>query len=240
MSALTIQGLSIRQDEAGRYCLNDLHRAAGGEPRHTPGRFTGTQQFAELADTLSRKSDSPVQPVSSAAGIGTFVAKQLVYAYAMWISAEFHLAVIDAYDAMVAPTAALPNFNDPVAAARAWADATERAQRATQALEVAQPKLEFVDRYVDATGTMGFRQVAKLLHANENRFREMLLDMKVMYRLGGEWVPYQDHIDTGRFEIRAGVSRGSNHAFSQARFTPKGVQWVAGLWARYQCQAETA
>jgi phage antirepressor YoqD-like protein len=53
-----------------------------------------------------------------------------------------------------------------------------------------------------------------------------------MYRMGGEWQAYQPHIDAGRFEVRAGTS-DSGHAYNQSKFTPKGVNWVAGLWAQH-------
>ncbi|SFA43652.1 hypothetical protein SAMN05216263_10259 [Metapseudomonas otitidis] len=33
---LTVCGVAIKQDAEGRYCLNDLHKAAGAEPRHKP------------------------------------------------------------------------------------------------------------------------------------------------------------------------------------------------------------
>jgi phage antirepressor YoqD-like protein len=133
--------------------------------------------------------------------------------------------------------ATLPDFSNPAAAARAWAEQYEQRQVAQQALAVAAPKVEFVDRYVDATGLKGFRQTAKLLRANEARFREFLLDKKVMYRMGGEWQAYQQHIDAGRFDIKTGTSE-SGHAFNQAKFTPKGVTWVAGLWAQYNLEVE--
>ncbi len=128
--------------------------------------------------------------------------------------------------------ATLPDFSSPAAAARAWAEQFELQQAANQALIEAAPKIAFVERYVESTGLKGFRQVAKLLKANESRFREFLLDRKIMYRMGGEWQAYQPHIDAGRFEVKAGTSN-SGHAYNQSKFTPKGVNWIAGLWAQH-------
>ncbi|MFK7607891.1 MULTISPECIES: phage antirepressor KilAC domain-containing protein [Pseudomonas] len=133
--------------------------------------------------------------------------------------------------------ATLPDFSNPAAAARAWAEQFELQQQASQALIEAAPKIQFVDRYVDSTGLKGFRQTAKLLKANESRFREFLLDKKIMYRMGGEWQAYQPHIDAERFEVKAGTS-DSGHAYNQSKFTPKGVNWVAGLWAQYNLEGE--
>ena len=129
--------------------------------------------------------------------------------------------------------ATLPDFSNPAAAARAWAEQFELQQAANQALIEAAPKIAFVEKYVDSTGLKGFRQTAKLLKANESRFREFLIDKKIIYRMGGEWQAYQPHIDAGLFEVRAGTTDGG-HAFNQSKFTPKGVTWVAGLWAQYQ------
>lgn len=119
-------------------------------------------------------------------------------------------------------------------ALRLAADQAEQIEKQQKALAIAAPKAAFVDQYVEATGSMSFRQAAKLLKANERRFRQLLLDKGVMYYLGGTLAPYQHHIDAGRFEVKTGTSERNQHAFTQARFTPKGLQWVAGLWAAYQ------
>lgn len=102
-------------------------------------------------------------------------------------------------------------------------------EKQAEQLAIAAPKVAFVDRYVASTGNKGFRQVAKLLKAKENSFRAFLSVNKILYQLGGEWVPYQNHIDAGRFEVSTGTA--NEHAYNTARFTPKGVEWIAGLWA---------
>lgn len=152
-----------------------------------------------------------------------------------WVVGEVLPSIRKTGGYSVAP--ALPDFSNPADAARAWADQYEQRTAAEQALAIAAPKAAFVDQYVENTGSMSFRQAAKLLKANERRFRQMLLDKGVMYYLSGTLTPYQQHIDAGRFQVKTGTSERNQHAFTQARFTPKGLQWVAGLWAAYQLEA---
>ncbi|MCG5494515.1 KilA-N domain-containing protein [Ectothiorhodospira variabilis] len=89
--------MTIRQDDEDRYCLNDLHKAAGGEDRHRMNRWLALDQTHELILEIESGGIPPVSTVMGRNG-GTFVVKELVYAYAMWISPKFHLAVIRAYD----------------------------------------------------------------------------------------------------------------------------------------------
>ncbi|MTD33435.1 KilA-N domain-containing protein [Paludibacterium denitrificans] len=97
---LVIAGITIKTDSEGRYCLNDFHKAAGGEERHSPWRFLRLDTTAELIDELQSTTSGGLEPVAAKAGRygGTFVAKELVYAYAMWISPSFHLKVIRTFD----------------------------------------------------------------------------------------------------------------------------------------------
>lgn len=105
-SALTILSTGIRQDAEGRYCLNDCHKAAGGENSKRPSLWLENAQTKALVAELWRSAGIPAHPVSTVMagandGRGTYVARELVYAYAMWISPSFHLTVIRAFDAMV-------------------------------------------------------------------------------------------------------------------------------------------
>jgi len=131
-----------------------------------------------------------------------------------------------------APAMALPkSFAD---ALRLAADQQDVIAAQAEQLAAAAPAVEFVERYADATGTKGFREVAKLLRANESQFREFLIEQKIMYRLAGALTPHAAHIDAGRFCVKAGTAQVSGHAYNAARFTPKGVLWVTGEWAKWQ------
>lgn len=120
MNALAIANTAIRQFD-GLYSLNDLHNAAGGEVKHQPTRFMRLDQTRALIAEIECSPEMVITPSkvikgnrADGAQQGTYVCKELVYAYAMWISAKFHLAVIRAFDALQtgsvppAPTPAMP------------------------------------------------------------------------------------------------------------------------------------
>lgn len=155
-------------------------------------------------------------------------------AFKKWVTREVLPALRQTGSYSVAPAPA--GFAIPKsfsAALRLAAEQQEVIEEQAAQLEAAKPAVEFVLRYADATGTKGFREVAKLLHANESQFREFLLDEKIMYRLAGALTPYGQHIDAGRFCVKAGTAQNS-HAYNAARFTSKGVTWVAGEWAKWK------
>jgi len=149
------------------------------------------------------------------------------------LSPEFTAAVVDRWQELEQGGAVPQTLPE---ALRLAADLAEQKQQLENELLIAAPKVEFVDHYVESGGALGFRQLAKLLKAKEHELRAFLESNKIMYRLAGVLMPYAQHIEAGRFTVKTGTSEVSNHAFTQARFTPKGVKWIAGLWAEHQQQ----
>ncbi|EME5081859.1 phage antirepressor KilAC domain-containing protein [Klebsiella aerogenes] len=167
------------------------------------------------------------------------VGKRDSYVVVAQLSPEFTARLVDRWQELeAASNSVIPqSFSD---ALRLAADLEEEKQRLALELASAAPKVEFVDRYCTANGSLSFRQVAKLLKAKEPELRLFLIEREIMYRLGGTLTPMAQHIDADRFEVKTGTSQASNHAFSQARFTAKGVRWIGGLWTEYKAGGHTA
>lgn len=79
-----------------------MHKAAGGEDRHKPNNFLNRVEMDDLRFELKKDWEltAGIPAIKTEAGRygGTYVPKELVYAYAMWVSPAFHLKVIRFFD----------------------------------------------------------------------------------------------------------------------------------------------
>lgn len=165
------------------------------------------------------------------------VTKRDSYVIVAQLSPEFTARLVDRWQELEADVAVqVPQTM--AQALRLAADQAEALEVAHAQLALAAPKVEFVDRYATSTGNKGIRETAKLLGANERQFVAWLEreDGGCLYRLAGHLTPRASHLDAGRFVVKTGTADhpDSSHAFNQAKFTPKGVTWIAGEWAKHQ------
>jgi len=91
--ALTIGTTEIRSIN-GLYSLNDFHKSSGRENRHRPSLFINNQQTQDLISEISKAGIPALTTKKGGAHGGTYACRELVIAYAAWISAAFHLKVI--------------------------------------------------------------------------------------------------------------------------------------------------
>ncbi len=98
MKSLIVANVPVRTDAEGRYCLNDMHKAAGGEKKHQPSDFlrltstcalirelnvTSSWNYGDCAMAVqgaSGNSRTPFNIINDGKNNGTYVAKELVYA----------------------------------------------------------------------------------------------------------------------------------------------------------------
>ena len=154
------------------------------------------------------------------------------------LSPEFTAAVIDRWQELEAQnnTPALPNFADPVQAARAWADAMELQQKASAQVAELQPKAQALDAITHAKGNSNIRDTAKALGAKQSDFISWCLKHGWLYRDDCERLKaYANRIQQGFMTQKSVLYRGSDsteRATMQPMFTPKGLTHLAKIYTR--------
>ncbi len=236
MNQLAIANVAIRTDAAGRYCLNDLHRAAGSEKRHGPSYWLTNAQTRALIEELGPTGfpGGPLASVNDGINNGTYVAKELVYAYAMWISPAFHLKVIRAYDALATgqqPGASI-NLRDPKQLAVAALQLIEVNRELQAQVDTMQVTVAAHQRIAEADGSMCITDAAKVLQVRpKDLFAWLSAQQWIFRRTGGSgWIAYQHRIQTGVLEHKVTTverSDGSEKVVEQVLVTPKGLTKLA-------------
>jgi phage antirepressor YoqD-like protein len=123
---------------------------------------------------------------------------------------------------------AQPQFAIPTTLSGALMLAAKQAEQIEQQqalLEQQKPAVEFVERYVEAHSSKSIREVAKVLGEPERAFIAWLIDTDVLFRQSGNLLPHANYQHKGYFDVK--TSQKNGHAFTQTRFTPEGIAWIA-------------
>lgn len=108
---ITFDPQAIKQLD-GLYCLNDLHRMAGGHKKDTPSRFIRLDKTQELIQAFNRQyqkmGSDPHNPLMGSEQVlrvinggdmqGVYACKPLMFAYTAWLDADFHAVVYKVFD----------------------------------------------------------------------------------------------------------------------------------------------
>lgn len=100
---------TIRQDKEGRYCLNDLHKAAIASglkvERKNPAEFFRTEMASNFVESLKKLENSTTEnPVvaftikNGGKNPGTYAVRLLAQRYCGWLSSGFEVAVYSLID----------------------------------------------------------------------------------------------------------------------------------------------
>lgn len=116
--SITIGDITIHQSENGLYLLTDLWKASGSARKDRPEKWlnlVSTQRYLKFLEKQER-GNLQNEDVTKTGSLnkssffeiilgkgkpqGTYVSKELVYSYAMWVSCEYHHLVVSTFDAL--------------------------------------------------------------------------------------------------------------------------------------------
>lgn len=138
----------------------------------------------------------------------------------------------------------LPNFNDPVASARAWADAMEAKQKALLELKEAQPKIEFAEAIQASNESISVSTFAKILKQNgidtgERRLYEYLRNHGYLCSSTKQHnLPRQLYMEKGYFEVDTKVFKTpwTTRYTHIPKITPKGQEYFLNHFLKTKCE----
>ena len=235
-----IAGVEITTDEAGRFNLNALHQASGGEKKKGPSYWLALDSTNELIAEVAKTYNTEI-PVFSKRGLGggTFAHELLAISYAGWISPAFQLQVnqvfLDYRTGKLQPVASVDPIavlNDPAAMRGLLLTYSEKVLALEEKVEEAKPMIAAFERIAVADGSMNMTEAAKALQVQPSKLKAALIAGRWIYKRAGarNWLGYQDKIQQGLVEHKINTfpkPDGSEGMSEQVRITAKGLTKLA-------------
>lgn len=187
----------------------------------------------EVTDSLGRVQRTNVIPqgdiirliVGASKQSKNEIIKEKAKKFESWIFDEVIPQVLETGSYSVKQAPALPDFTNPVIAARAWADEVEKKQLAEAKVKVLtadnakqsqiigelKPKADYTDKILQNKGLVAITQIAKDYGMSGKTMNQKLHELKIIYKIGKQWVLYADyqakgytHSDTFNFKHNDG------------------------------------
>ena len=236
---------TLVEDNKILFCANDVAKALGYKiPKDAVKQHCRGAVKHLLTDSLGREQETNFIPEGDV--------YRLIIRSKLPAAEKFESWVFDE----VLPTlhktgsynmAKLPNFDDPVAAARAWADAVEARRQAQKQIEADKPKVLFADAVATAKTSILIGELAKLIKQNgydigQKRLFNFLREKGYLIkRKGVDYnMPTQKSMNLGLFEIKERTINHTDHVeiVKTTKVTGKGQIYFINLFG--VMQKETA
>jgi phage antirepressor YoqD-like protein len=140
---------------------------------------------------------------------------------------------------------ALPNFNNPAEAARAWAQEYEQKQLAEQRAYVLEeektflrqeveellPDADYTRQVLKSTNTFTITQIAKELGMSAKKLNSKLHELNVQYKVNRQWVPYSKYQDRGytKTNTYTEIINGESKTYHSTVWTEPGRKFIHEL-----------
>ncbi|CDH00791.1 KilA-N domain-containing protein [Xenorhabdus bovienii] len=187
-----IAGVEITTDSEGRFNLNALHKASGGENAKRPSLWLNNKQVQELIDELSKNSCLGQEVIKSVRGgttPGTFAHELLAVSYAGWISPSFQLQVnqtfIDYRSGKLVDQVQVQIPQSLPEALRLAADLAEQKAELEHKVEEMKPDVAALERIAKSDGSMCVTDAAKQLQVKPKSLFDLMSHNKWIYRRMG-------------------------------------------------------
>lgn len=155
--------------------------------------------------------------------------KRDTYVVVAQLSPEFTARLVDRWQEL--ENQQMPQIPQTLSEAlRLAADQAEQIERQNLLLEKQRPKVEFVQRYVEAGTTKSLRETAKILKMPERTMIDCLVGDGLLFRQSGNLLPYQKYHAKGLFDVKTGTTE-YGHNYTQTRVTSKGIEYIASRYA---------
>ena len=155
--------------------------------------------------------------------------KRDTYVVVAQLSPEFTARLVDRWQEL--ENKQMPQIPQTLSEAlRLAADQAEQIERQNLLIEQQRPKVEFVQRYVEAGTTKSLRETAKILRVPERAMIDCLVGDGLLFRQSGNLLPYQKYHAKGLFDVKTGTTE-YGHNYTQTRVTSKGIEYIASRYA---------